>query len=236
MAADFGVLRDQLLNNMKKITFTYIYGFIMLSWSCHTRSYPSPRTERTAYLPYYITPDFAPLWIDNHSKRLDTIHQISPFSFVDQNGNTITEKDIAGRIYVANFFFTSCPGICPQVTKNLKLVQDAFINDSFVMLLSHTVSPSIDNINVLRRYGINYGIQDYKWHLLTGNKEKLYSIARKSYFADEDLGFQKNSNDFLHTENVLLIDQKRRIRGIYKGTSPIEMQHIISDIRVLEQE
>ena len=116
------------------------------------------------------------------------------------------------------------------------MVQDAFLNDDEVLLLSHSVTPDKDIPAVLKRYAKNYSVISSKWHLLTGNKDSIYTIARKSYFADEDLGMQRNSSDFLHTENMLLIDKRRRIRGVYKGTSAAEMSNIIADIKTLKEE
>jgi protein SCO1 len=187
-------------------------------------------------LPYYNTADFTAQWIDKGSDQLKNMHTIPAFSFIDQNGNTVTERTVANKIYIADFFFTSCPGLCPRLTKNLKLVQDAFKEDDKVMILSHSVTPDKDSASILHRYAANYGVIYSKWRLLTGNKDSIYTIARKAYFADEDLGLQRNTNDFLHTENMLLIDQNRHIRGIYKGTSPIEMNNLIADVKLLEQE
>ena len=192
--------------------------------------------HRNETLPYYTAADFTPHWYGHMNALPDTIHQIPAFSFIDQNGNTVTERTVAGKIYVADFFFTSCAGICPTLTKNLRLVQEAFKGDSMIMLLSHSVTPGADDPAALKKYAVNYGVTDNKWFLLTGNRDSIYTLARKSYFADEDLGLKKDSNDFLHTENMLLIDKQRRIRGIYKGTSPSEIQNMISDIRLLETE
>lgn len=217
---------------MRKIGLIIFY-FIIGS-ACNQKRPAQIALQHKQSLPYYTGADFTPLWFDKDVP--DTIHCIAPFSFIDQNGNIITEKTVANKIYVADFFFTSCPGICPKLTKNLKLVQDAFRNDPGVILLSHSVTPGKDIPAVLKKYAGNYGVIDNKWLLLTGNKDSIYSIARNSYFADEDLGFKKGTNDFLHTENMLLIDTKRRIRGIYKGTSPSEMQNIIADIQLLKLE
>ena len=192
--------------------------------------------EENKSLPYYTSADFTPHWFEKGSSQPDTLHTIAAFSFTDQDGETITEKTVADKIYVADFFFTSCPGICPRLTKNLKMVQDAFLNDDEVLLLSHSVTPDKDIPAVLKRYAKNYSVISSKWHLLTGNKDSIYTIARKSYFADEDLGMQRNSSDFLHTENMLLIDKHRRIRGVYKGTSAAEMNNIIADIKTLKEE
>lgn len=215
---------------MKKIFFILCY-FIVGS-ACHHKQ--PAQIALAPSLPYYNGPDFAPVWYQENIP--DTVHTIAPFSFIDQHGDTITEKNVAGKIYVADFFFTSCPGICPKLTKNLKLVQEAFKDDPNILMLSHSVMPDKDQPVVLKKYADNYGVLDHKWFLLTGNKEAIYTQARKSYFADEDLGMRKDTSDFLHTENMLLIDPNRRIRGIYKGTLPGDMNDIIADIRLLEKE
>ncbi len=219
---------------MKKIFFIGLY-FIFGS-ACHQQQPAQIVSEQKQNLPYYNGPDFTPVWFNGATQVPGNFHSIPSFSFIDQDGDSITEKNIAGKIYVADFFFTACPGICPKLTKNLKIVQDTFQNDPEIILLSHSVTPLNDVPEVLKKYAGNYGVMDNKWFLLTGNKDSIYSIARNGYFADEDLGMKKDTSDFLHTENMLLIDKHRRIRGIYKGTSPAEMQNIINDIRLLKEE
>lgn len=187
-------------------------------------------------LPYYTSADLTPHWKGDTGYIADSGHRIPSFRFTDQAGKQVTEATFAGKIYVANFFFTACPGICKILTTNLKMVQQAFANDDRVLLLSHSVTPEQDTVARLRDYAHNFKLIDTKWHLVTGDKNSIYAIARKAYFADEDLGEQKDANDFLHTENVLLIDQQRKIRGVYKGTSPVEIQHLVNDIKTLEEE
>jgi len=223
---------------MNRATCIIILGFLVSCFGlgCRQKQPAQTSSVKVEGLPYYNAPDFTPQWIESGSKQLDTIHTIASFSFTDQNGNTITDKTVANKIYVADFFFTACPGICPKLAKNLKLVQEAFVNDDGIILLSHSVTPDKDVPAVLKKYAVNYEVNDARWHLLTGNKDSIYTIARKSYFADEDLGMQKNSSDFLHTENILLIDRYRHIRGVYKGTSPAEMNNLIADIKILKEE
>jgi protein SCO1/2 len=187
-------------------------------------------------LPFYTTADFTPHWFDDSLQIKDSIHTIPAFHFLDQNGKVVSEKTFDHKIYVADFFFTSCPGICKTLTNNLKLVQAAFENDSTVLILSHSVTPDIDNIERLKLYANNFGVKDDKWFLITGDKNEIYSIARQAYFADEDLGEKKDVNDFLHTENLLLIDKHKMIRGIYKGTSVLQVNDLIKDIKTLEAE
>jgi protein SCO1/2 len=190
----------------------------------------------TRALPFYNTADFTPQWIERSSAAYHSIHTIPPFQFINQDGNTITEKTFAGKIYVADFFFTACPGICKRLTTNLTLVQTAFKNDDRILLLSHSVAPETDDVAHLQQYANAFGVIKNKWHLVTGSKEQIYGIARNAYYADEDMGVKKNSNDFLHTENILLIDTHRRIRGVYKGTSVKDVNDLIADIKILETE
>lgn len=192
--------------------------------------------EETRVLPFYSTADFNPRWITAKEAAYDSIHQIPSFRFVNQLGETVTEKTFSGKIYVTDFFFTACPGICKRLTTNLGLVQKAFLDDANILLLSHSVTPDSDSVPRLAQYANEFGVIKNKWHLVTGNRDSIYLLARRDYFADENMGQKKNSDDFLHTENVLLIDTHRRIRGVYKGTSVKDMNDLIADIKLLKQE
>lgn len=154
---------------------------------------------------------------------------------MNQLGDTITESSLTGKVYVAGFFFTACPGICRNLTLQLKRVQEKFIVDNRIMIVSYSVTPETDQPERLLQYANTYGIDSKKWWLLTGNRDSIYRLARRDYFADEDMGMQKTSQDFLHTENLLLIDQNRKIRGVYKGTSSAEVDWLIKDIQKLLQ-
>lgn len=154
---------------------------------------------------------------------------------MNQLGDTITESSLTGKVYVAGFFFTACPGICRNLTLQLKRVQEKFIVDNRIMIVSYSVTPETDQPERLLQYANTYGIDSKKWWLLTGNRDSIYRLARRDYFADEDMGMQKTSQDFLHTENLLLIDQNRKIRGVYKGTSLAEVDWLIKDIQKLLQ-
>jgi protein SCO1/2 len=198
---------------------------------------PVEKKEQAArILPFYNSADFTPQWITKESKLYDSIHTIPSFRFTDQEGDPVTEKTFAGTIYVADFFFTACPGICKKLTTNLTLVQKAFANDDEVLLLSHSVTPESDSVERLKQYAKDFGVAGNKWHLVTGKRDAIYNIARNAYFADEDMGQKKGSNDFLHTENMLLIDKHKRIRGIYKGTSLKDINDLIDDIKILKRE
>jgi protein SCO1 len=188
-------------------------------------------------LPYYNTPSFDPIFITDTKELTATIpHQIDDFTFTNQRNEPVTQKEIEGKIHVANFIFTSCGSICPKMTHHMKRVNDTFANDNEVVLLSYSVTPWIDNVERLNEYAHDNDINSRNWHLLTGNKAKIYELARKSYFAEEDMGFTKDSTEFLHTEHFLLVDASKRIRGIYNGTLQLEIEQLISDIKQLKNE
>ena len=188
-------------------------------------------------LPYYNDPDFTPIFISKQSEIASKIkHRIADFSFLNQDSILISQKDIEGKIHIASFIFTSCGSICPTMTTHLKIVSDSLKNDPNVVILSYSVTPWIDQPNVLKRYKAMNNITNKNWHFLTGSKNDIYRLARKSYFAEEDIGFSKDSTQFLHTEHFILIDKTKRIRGIYNGTLSLEMQKILEDIRTLEKE
>ncbi len=187
-------------------------------------------------LPFFNSAGFTPEWISKDMPRYPTIHTIPSFSLVDQEGDTISEVFIQGKIVVADFFFTACPGICPRLTKNMRIIQDQFKDDESILLLSHSVTPDIDSIPRLKAYAEQNHIDRHRWHLLTGDRKEIYTLARLGYFADEETGLKKNENDFLHTENFILLDYARRIRGVYNGTNPAEIERLLADIKVLKLE
>lgn len=187
-------------------------------------------------LPFINKPDFTPEWISKGDPGYDSIHRIPSFSFTDQDGKTITEKTVEGKIYVADFIFTRCASICPKMTTNMGTLQAKFKDDDDVILLSHSVTPDMDSVPVLKRYAENKGVISGKWHLLTGNKEDIYTLAKKQYYAGDTIGYYQTGNEFLHTENFILVDKHRRIRGVYNGTLPLEMERLIEDIAILKEE
>ncbi|MCE2742172.1 MAG: SCO family protein [Fluviicola sp.] len=190
-------------------------------------------TDNTRKLPYYNTPDFTPKWEMTNDKNF---HQIRPFKLKNQDNKVFTEKDIDGKICIADFFFTSCPGICPKMTNSMGDLQKEFINDDDILLLSHSVTPEKDNVSVLRKYAKEKKVNSKRWKLLTGEKNEIYDLGRKYYFVEEDEGVKKGNDVFLHTENFILIDKDRHIRGIYNGLDPNSMQNLINDIKVLKVE
>jgi protein SCO1/2 len=183
-------------------------------------------------LPIYNPADVNPELVDSTVQFVAKAHKIADFSFTNQNGKTITQKDYEGKIYVADFFFTTCQSICPIMTTNMVDVQKAIINNPKVMLLSHTVTPDIDSVPVLKKYAILKGVIDTKWNLVTGDKKDIYSMARKSYLAVK-LGKPDELYDMVHTENFVLVDAQRRVRGFYDGTKKEEIKRLIEDINWL---
>jgi len=184
-------------------------------------------------LPYYDTPDFTPKWKMEDRK---TFHQIRPFTLTNQQNEKFTEKDIEGKICVVDFFFTSCPGICPKLATSMAGLQTEYLNDNEILLLSHTVTPEKDSVPVLKNYAAANNVNFKRWKLLTGNRADIYDLGRKHYFVEEDLGINSDSTVFLHTENFVLVDKGRHIRGIYNGLDPSSMQALKSDIAALKKE
>ena len=190
---------------------------------------------KTITLPILNPEDIDPNLIDTTLVFGNHEHRIPDFKFHDQEGRTITQDEFNNKIYVANFFFTTCPSICPTLMKHTKLIQDEFIDDDNILLISHTVYPEHDSVQVLNAFAELNGINSEKWHLVTGNKHDIYELSRKGYFAIS-YNPSRGKDAFIHTENVILIDQERRIRGIYTGTRLHEINRLIEDIYTLKKE
>ncbi|MFH6997835.1 SCO family protein [Flavobacterium sp. FlaQc-57] len=221
---------------MKSLLYKYRKFFIVLIiFSAVTISlfYSALKPQKT--LPIYNPADVNPELVDSTVQYKSKYHTIADFSFVNQNGDTITQKNYEGKIYVADFFFTTCGSICPKMTTNLEEVQKAVLNNPKVMLLSHTVFPEVDSIPVLKEYAVKHHVVDSKWNLVTGDKKEIYTMARKSYLAVK-LGRPDQLYDMVHTENFVLVDQKRRVRGFYDGTNKEEIKRLLEDIDFLSQE
>lgn len=192
--------------------------------------------QKAFVLPFINKPDFTPEWIEASSPAFKNIHTIPAFSFTNQDGETVTEKTVTNKIYVADFIFTKCGSICPKMSDNMALLQKAFKDDANVLLLSHSVTPDMDSVPVLKKYASARGVISGKWHLLTGDKKEIYDLAKQQYFAGDTIGYYQTGNEFLHTENFILVDKHRRIRGVYNGTLLVEMDRLIEDIGVLKKE
>lgn len=182
----------------------------------------------------YQPNDVAAELVDTTLQHVKKYHQIADFSLVNQLGDTITQKTFDGRIYVADFFFTTCATICPIMTEHMGQIQRKIKNDPDILLLSHTVTPEIDTVAQLKRYADKKGVIAGKWHLVTGDKKEIYDLARKSYLVAKDQPY--SPYDLVHTENFVLIDPQRRIRGFYDGTDPVAIESLLEDIAILKKE
>lgn len=212
-------------------SFRIFFGIMaVISVICIALFYQALKPKKT--LPIYNPADVNPEMVDSTVQFVKKYHTIANFSFTNQNGKTITQKDYEGKIYVADFFFTTCGSICPMMTRNMVDVQKAFLNNPKVMILSHSVMPDVDSVPVLKKYALEKGVVDAKWNLVTGDKKDIYAMARKSYLAVK-LGKPSELYDMVHTENFVLVDAKRRVRGFYDGTKKEEIQRLIDDINWL---
>jgi protein SCO1 len=189
--------------------------------------------EKGRKLPYYDTADFTPKW---EMKDATNFHAIRKFNLTDHEGKPFTEEKLDGKISVADFFFTSCPGICPKMAVSMADLQKEFLTDNDVQLISHSVMPAKDSVPVLKEYAANKGVQYNKWKLLTGTVSEIYDLGRKYYYVEEDLGVNSDTTIFLHTENFVLIDKNRHIRGIYNSLDNNSMAALKNDIKELKKE
>ena len=210
---------------MFKIRLIYILIFTIGLFSCSQQD--------NKQLPIYNPVDFKPKLVDKSVRNISKNHTVADFSLTNQNGINITNKDYENKIYVVDFFFTSCPSICPIMTNNMIKIQDEFINNDDIMLLSVSVTPEIDTVEVLKKYAIEKRVNDSKWNITTGSKKHIYELARKSYFAVVEQG-DGGLQDFIHTPNFILIDTKKQIRGIYDGTDDKEISRLLKDIKALK--
>ena len=183
-------------------------------------------------LPVFNPSDFDPKLVDASVRADNKDHKVKDFNLINQNGETISSINYENKIYVVDFFFTKCPGICPIMTDNMLQIQNEFIDNNDILLLSLSVTPEIDSVDVLKKYAIEKGVNDSKWNITTGSKKHIYNLARKSYFAVVDQG-DGDLQDFIHTPNFILVDKKKQIRGVYDGTVQKEVSNLIEDIYTL---
>jgi len=218
-----------MLSFIKRYKFL-ILGFILFSVLFLSIAYQflNPKKTLPIYNPSMVNSEL----VDTTVQHISKYHAIADFSFTNQNGKTITQKDYEGKIYVADFFFTTCPTICPIMQDNMVEIQNAFKTNPKVMLLSHTVMPQIDSVPVLKNYALEKGVIDTKWNLVTGDKKDIFYIARKSYLAVKT-DTAGELYDMVHTENFILVDEQRRVRGFYDGTKKEDIKRLIEDIHFL---
>src|SRR3970040_2538773 len=212
---------------MKSIFYKYRKFFgVLLVFSIITIYLFYIALKPSKSLPIFNPSDVNPEWVDSTVQYISKYHTIADFSFVNQNGETITQKDYEGKVYVADFFFTTCKSICPKMTTNLVDVQKAFLHNPKVKLLSFSVMPDVDNVSVLKEYAKINGVIDSKWNLVTGDKKAIYTMARKSYLAVKQ-GKPDEQYDMVHTETFVFFDSKKRVRGFYDGTNKEDIQRLI---------
>ncbi len=210
-----------------------IFGIVLLAVSSIILYLFYNALKPVKKLPIYQPADFNAELVDKSLLHKKKYHTVANFSLVNQNGEIVTQKNYENKIYVADFFFTTCQTICPVMTKNMATLQDIIKNDDDILLLSHSVTPQIDSVEQLKKYALEKGVLDNKWNLVTGDKKQIYDLARKSYMAVKtDPNIDPYS--MIHTENFILVDKEKRIRGTYDGTNDKEIKKLISDIEILK--
>lgn len=216
-------------NKLLFLVFTAL-GFV----SCVEKDKSKEKQEvveitEVSKLPYFNSAIFTPEWEKGK-------HKIPKFSFINQKGEEVSNETFEGKIYVADFFFTICPGICPKLTKNMGMLQKAYQDDVDIKLVSHSVMPWNDTVEKLAIYAEQNEVNLPQWHLVTGDTDAIYDIARNGYFADEDFIKTQDEADFIHTENFILVDKEGYIRGVYNGTLPLDVKRLMRHIEILKKE
>lgn len=191
---------------------------------------PEPR------LPIYNPSELDRRLVAEDLRQVGRNHRALPFGLLNQDGDSITDQDLQGKIYVADFFFTICPDICKDMAVQKRRLQESLKDEEDFVILSHSVTPEIDSVPVIKAYAELQGAIPGKWHILTGDKPQIYNLARRSYFAIFDQGGKGDEADFIHTENFILIDREKRIRGFYDGTSAEDIDRLIVDYQILKGE
>ncbi|MCB0401185.1 MAG: SCO family protein [Flavobacteriales bacterium] len=210
---------------MKRFLPALIIAVIGISIAYYMLS--RPKTLKV-YNPIDINPDL----VDESLQKVDKYHRVGSFKLYDQDGNETTENDFKGKIYVTDFFFVTCPTICPKMTKQMDRVYQEYQDTPDIMFLSHTVMPEADSVPVLKAYAEKLNVSPDKWKFVTGDKKQIYNLARKTYFAAVTEG-DGGKDDFIHTENFVLVDKEKRLRGFYDGTSQEDVDRLIKDISAL---
>ena len=188
-----------------------------------------PKVSLPIYSPSMVSEEL----VEEDIRYVKKYHSISNFSLTNQNGELINQEFYQNKIYIADFFFTTCPDICPKMTENMGYLQNELKNQTDVLLVSFSVTPNIDSVSVLRAYADLKGVDDSKWNLFTGSKKDIYELARKSFLVAKNDG-DGGKYDMIHTENFVLIDKENRIRGFYDGTNEVEMNKLLKDVRILQ--
>jgi protein SCO1/2 len=213
---------------MKKIIPLVIIVVIGIAITYFMISKPKP-------LKVFNPADINPQLVDKEVQDIQKLHRVGVFNLTDQNGKTVTENDFKNKIYITDFFFVTCPTICPKMATQMQRVYAEFKSNDNILFLSHTVMPEKDSVSVLKEYADKIGVNDNKWKFVTGDKKQIYNLARKTYFAAVSEG-DGGPEDFVHTENFVLVDKEKRLRGFYDGTSEKDTDRLIKDIYTLLEE
>ncbi|WBL22480.1 SCO family protein [Zunongwangia sp. HRR-M8] len=219
----------KFLSRYKIFIITFGILCVVIMWSIY--SLLKPEKKLAIYQPDMVNNEL----VDTTMQYVRKYHKIADFKLINQNGDTITNKNYKDKIYIADFFFTTCATICPIMTDHMVKIQNRIKDDPEVLLLSHTVMPRTDTVAQLKRYAEEKGVIDEKWNLVTGNKKQIYDLARKSYLAAKSEG-DGGKYDMVHTENFVLVDKNRQIRGFYDGTNPEAIEELMEDLKILKQE
>lgn len=187
-------------------------------------------------LPFFAKKDLEPFWEKEEKDISPRAIQIPNFQLTNQENKTFTTDQMRGKLTVVSFFYTLCHGICPNIVEQLKKVQDAYLNDPNIIIVSYSITPDLDKADVLKNYAKEKKIQSSKWNLLTGKREVIYDLARQSFQADTEASDKMSENDFVHSENIYLLDSNIRLRGIYNGIRTNSVQKLIEDIALLRKE
>jgi len=214
---------------LKKFAIVLFILSVIIVYSIYTLLTPEERLP--VYQPDMVNAEL----VDSTVRYVRKYHTVKDFELINQNGDTITQDFYDDKIYIADFFFTTCLTICPIMTDHMLEIQEKIKDDPEVLLLSHTVFPKTDSVPVLKAYAEEKGIIDSKWNLVTGDKKHIYDLARKSYLASKSNG-DGGPYDMIHTENFVLVDKEKRIRGFYDGTDADAIQDLMHDLKVLKRE
>jgi protein SCO1/2 len=219
----------QFFEKFKTLGIVLFVLSVIIVYSIYTLK--TPETKLPVFQPDMVSAEL----VDTTVQYIRKYHKIANFELYNQNGDTITQDFYEGKIYVADFFFTTCITICPIMTDNMLKIQEQIKNDPEVFLLSHTVIPKADTVAQLKKYALEKGVMDSKWNLVTGDKKQIYDLARKSYLVTKTNG-DGGPYDMIHTENFVLVDKEKRIRGFYDGTQTKTIEDLMSDIKILKSE
>lgn len=213
-----------------------LFFIALLLIVCVAISYNMLKQNEQKPLPIINPTDVKKEMVDAELLGIGQGHTIGKFSFTNQDGIKITEKEINNTVFVAEYFFSTCQSICPIMNEQMQRIQKKYKGNRSLKILSFTVDPSVDNPETLKRYATAHGYERGQWHFLTGSKSELYALARKSFFVlkpAEANNIGDAGSDFIHTNNFVLVDRKKRIRGYYDGTNLVEIDKLLEDIDLL---